>query len=325
MKKRTGKRWVTGILLASMLTGCGMAKSDTNTADAGMANGGMTEEVYYNDSAAAVDGGGYYENAAAGAMDSAADYDGAYPEELYVEEYGQEEFNTEEYHAQKERGFAKAGVTPLSTFSADVDTASYSNLRRMIESGYSLEAIPDGAVRIEEILNYFNYDYNLPKGEEPFGVTAQIGECPWQEGHKLLAIGLKSEEIDFSESDGANLVFLLDVSGSMNDSDKLPLLQRAFALLAENLTEKDRVSIVTYAGEDRVLLEGERGDKTERILEVLDSLEASGSTNGVCRAARSLIKQFLGHVFRPGRGLTQFMVDITQKSRSLTKMIVFVI
>lgn len=272
MKKRTGKRWVTGILLVSMLTGCGMAKSDTNTADGGSVNGGMTGEVYY-------------ENAAADAMDSAAGYaengyDGAYPEDFYVEEYEPEEFNTEEYHAQKERGFAKASVTPLSTFSADVDTASYSNLRRMIESGYSSENIPAGAVRIEEILNYFDYDYNLPKGEEPFGVTTQIGECPWQEGHKLLAIGLKSEEIDFSESDGANLVFLLDVSGSMNDSDKLPLLQRAFGLLAENLTEKDRVSIVTYAGEDRVLLEGASGDKTEQIMEVLDSLEASGSTNG---------------------------------------------
>ncbi len=111
-------------------------------------------------------------------------------------------------------------------------------------------------------------------------MTTQIGDCPWQEGHKLLAIGLKSEEIDFSESGGANLVFLLDVSGSMSDSDKLPLLQRAFGMLAENLTEKDRVSIVTYAGEDQVLLEGEPGDHTEQIMEVLDSLTASGSTNG---------------------------------------------
>lgn len=271
MKKRTGKKWIAGILLTSMLTGCGMAKSENGSADTNSAAAGGAD-------------GGYQIYAEAENTDSYS-YTEAKPAEAGVADEGffeppYEEFNTEEYHALQEKGFAKANVTPLSTFSADVDTASYSNLRRMIEDGYGLEDIPAGAVRIEEILNYFDYDYNLPKGEEPFGVTTQIGDCPWQEDHKLLAIGLKSEEIDFSESNGANLVFLLDVSGSMNSSDKLPLLQRAFALLAENLTEKDRVSVVTYAGEDRVLLEGARGDETERIVEVLDSLEANGSTNG---------------------------------------------
>lgn len=264
MKKKTGTKWIAGILLTSMLTGCGNAKSDTGTADGGTSNGGN----YYLEAPA--DGYAYAEEKAAGDYGEAGACEDSY----------EVEFNTEEYNAQKEKGFAKASVTPLSTFSADVDTASYSNLRRMIEDGYSLEDIPKGAVRIEEILNYFDYDYNLPKGEEPFGVTTQIGDCPWQEEHKLLAIGLKSEAIDFSESNGANLVFLLDVSGSMNASDKLPLLQRAFGMLAENLTEKDRVSIVTYAGEDSVLLEGETGDHTEQIMEVLDSLSASGSTNG---------------------------------------------
>lgn len=264
MKKKTGTKWIAGILLTSMLTGCGNAKSDTGTADGGTSNGGD----YYLEAPA--DGYAYAEEKAAGDYGEAGACEDSY----------EVEFNTEEYNAQKEKGFAKASVTPLSTFSADVDTASYSNLRRMIEDGYSLEDIPKGAVRIEEILNYFDYDYNLPKGEEPFGVTTQIGDCPWQEEHKLLAIGLKSEAIDFSESNGANLVFLLDVSGSMNASDKLPLLQRAFGMLAENLTEKDRVSIVTYAGGDSVLLEGETGDHTEQIMEVLDSLSASGSTNG---------------------------------------------
>ncbi len=264
MKKKTGTKWIAGILLTSILTGCGNAKSDTGTADGGTSNGGN----YYLEAPA--DGYAYAEEKAAGDYGEAGACEDSY----------EVEFNTEEYNAQKEKGFAKASVTPLSTFSADVDTASYSNLRRMIEDGYSLEDIPKGAVRIEEILNYFDYDYNLPKGEEPFGVTTQIGDCPWQEEHKLLAIGLKSEAIDFSESNGANLVFLLDVSGSMNASDKLPLLQRAFGMLAENLTEKDRVSIVTYAGEDSVLLEGETGDHTEQIMEVLDSLSASGSTNG---------------------------------------------
>lgn len=280
MKKITGKKWLTGILLAAMLTGCGKAKSDGTTpagmesAGGNMGNGMAEEDIYadvYYENDAPLAEGGNAGNSYSIAEDS---FDGGY-EAKY-----EEEFNTEEYSAQKEKGFAKASVTPLSTFSADVDTASYSNLRRMIDNGYGLEDIPAGAVRVEEILNYFDYDYRLPKDGEPFGVTTQIGDCPWQEGHKLLAIGLKSEEIDFSESGGANLVFLLDVSGSMSDSDKLPLLQRAFGMLAENLTEKDRVSIVTYAGEDQVLLEGEPGDHTEQIMEVLDSLTASGSTNG---------------------------------------------
>lgn len=280
MKKITGKRWLTGILLAAMLTGCGKAKSDGTTpagmesSGGNMENGMAAEDIYadvYYENDAPLAEGGNAGNSYSIAEDS---FDGGYEAEY------EEEFNTEEYSAQKEMGFAKASVTPLSTFSADVDTASYSNLRRMIDNGYGLEDIPAGAVRVEEILNYFDYDYRLPKDGEPFGVTTQIGGCPWQEGHKLLAIGLKSEEIDFSESGGANLVFLLDVSGSMSDSDKLPLLQRAFGMLAENLTEKDRVSIVTYAGEDQVLLEGEPGDHTEQIMEVLDSLTASGSTNG---------------------------------------------
>jgi len=205
------------------------------------------------------------------------------PRGMYDDDFsgeGMPEFNTEEYNAEKETGFAKVSQSPLSTFSADVDTASYSNLRRMIEDGYSLEDIPEGAVRIEEILNYFNYDYNLPEGKEPFGVTTEIADCPWDKEHKLLSIGLKTEEIDFSESSQSNLVFLLDVSGSMDDRDKLPLLQRAFGVLADNLTEKDRVSIVTYAGDDKVLLEGVRGDKTEEIREVLNDLQAGGSTNG---------------------------------------------
>ena len=280
MKKITGKRWLTGILLAAMLTGCGKAKSDGTTpagmesSGGNMENGMAAEDIYadvYYENDAPLAEGGNAGNSYSIAEDS---FDGGYEAEY------EEEFNTEEYSAQKEMGFAKASVTPLSTFSADVDTASYRNLWRMIDNGYGLEDIPAGAVRVEEILNYFDYDYRLPKDGEPFGVTTQIGDCPWQEGHKLLAIGLKSEEIDFSESGGANLVFLLDVSGSMSDSDKLPLLQRAFGMLAENLTEKDRVSIVTYAGEDQVLLEGEPGDHTEQIMEVLDSLTASGSTNG---------------------------------------------
>ena len=145
-------------------------------------------DVYYENDAPLAEGG----NAGNSYSIAEDSFDGGYEAEY------EEEFNTEEYSAQKEMGFAKASVTPLSTFSADVDTASYSNLRRMIDNGYGLEDIPAGAVRVEEILNYFDYDYRLPKDGEPFGVTTQIGDCPWQEGHKLLAIGLKSEEIDLA-------------------------------------------------------------------------------------------------------------------------------
>lgn len=197
-----------------------------------------------------------------------------------AEDFYGEVWNTEEYDSIRETGFQSVHNQPLSTFSVDVDTASYSNLRRMIEDGYSLQEIPSGAVRIEELLNYFTYDYNLPEGDEPFGVTTVLGDCPWNEDAKLLQIGLKTEEIDFSEAPDSNLVFLLDVSGSMYSDDKLPLLQKSFAMLAEELTEKDRVSIVTYAGSDKVVLEGVSGDEKTKIIDALESLEAGGSTNG---------------------------------------------
>lgn len=196
------------------------------------------------------------------------------------EDFHGEDWNTEEYDSIRETGFQSVRNQPLSTFSIDVDTASYSNLRRMIEDGYSLEDIPSGVVRIEELLNCFSYDYHLPEGNEPFGVTTVLGDCPWNEDAKLLQIGLKTEEIDFSEAPDSNLVFLLDVSGSMHCDDKLPLLQKSFAMLVEELTEKDRVSIVTYGGSDKVVLEGVSGDEKTKIMNALESLEAGGSTNG---------------------------------------------
>lgn len=238
-------------VVVSLLAGCG-AEND---------RGGQKDNVGMKPA------DGYYvmnEAPAAGMMEPGAEPD----------------WNTEEYDALKEPGFKSVKNSPISTFSADVDTASYTNLRRMIEDNYSIEDIPAGAVRIEELLNYFKYDYNLPTGSEPFGVTTVIGECPWNENAKLLQIGLKTEEIDFSEAPPSNLVFLLDVSGSMDSADKLPLLQSAFTMLVDELTEKDRVSIVTYAGSDKVLLEGAKGSNKTEIKEVINNLYASGSTNG---------------------------------------------
>ena len=202
---------------------------------------------------------------------------GSYAESCYDYEWKE---NTEEYSKWEERGFRSVLKEPLSTFSADVDTASYSNLRRLLTEGYSLEELPRGAVRIEELLNYFSYDYEEPKGQEPFGVTTKLGVCPWNEEAQLLMIGLKTEDIDYSQAPPSNLVFLLDVSGSMSHEDKLPLLQESFVLLAENLTEKDRISIVTYAGDDEVVLRGAAGNETRKIKKAINQLEAGGGTNG---------------------------------------------
>lgn len=156
----------------------------------------------------------------------------------------EEEFNTEEYSAITENRFRSVTTSPLSTFAADVDTASYANIRRMIKGGIKPEA---DAVRIEEILNYFCYDYPEPEAGEPFSVTTELADCPWNADTKLLLIGLQAKKIDVSEQPPANFVFLLDVSGSMDMENKLPLMKRAFILLAEQLRPQDRVSIVTYA------------------------------------------------------------------------------
>lgn len=187
-------------------------------------------------------------------------------------------YSTEEYAKIPENGFKSVAAAPLSTFSADVDTASYSNVRRMINDyGYVTDK---DAVRLEEMINYFNYDYAPPKDDVPFSVTTELSGCPWNEKNKLLSIGIKGKEIQDEERIPSNIVFLLDVSGSMNSPDKLPLMINAFSMLAENLTEDDRVSIVTYAGSDNILLEGTAGNDCESIISALSSLTAGGSTYG---------------------------------------------
>ena len=186
-------------------------------------------------------------------------------------------WNTEEYSYREENGWMSTAASPFSTFAADVDTASYANLRRMILRG---EEIPEGAVRIEEMVNYFHYQYEGPKEGEPFGVTTQIAPCPWNPDTQLMLIGLKTQEADLDELPPSNLVFLIDVSGSMDEYNKLPLVQRAFRLIAENLGPRDRVSIVTYASSDEVVLEGASGDKKARITEAVEDLMAGGGTDG---------------------------------------------
>lgn len=217
------------------------------------------------------------------ATNSATYDDGSYLDSVYDYQYrGERDENTsnEEYTDLEELGFKNAQRNPVSTFAADVDTASYSNMRRLLSYGYNLDELPENSVRIEELINYFNYDYEGPKGSEPFGVNTTIGDCPWNRNAKLVSIGLKTEDIDFEKAPSSNLVFLIDVSGSMYDEDKLPLLQDAFCMLVDQLDAKDRVSIVTYAGEDTVVLEGVKGSEHKKIKKAIMDLEASGCTNG---------------------------------------------
>ncbi|MBP0978667.1 MAG: von Willebrand factor type A domain-containing protein, partial [Oscillospiraceae bacterium] len=147
--------------------------------------------------------------------------------------------DNEEYSVINESGFKSVKADPLSTFSVDVDTASYANVRRMIQNGNKVNA---DDVRIEEMLNYFHYDYPQPKAGEPFSVNTQITDCPWNSDTKLMRVGLHATDIDFSEREPMNLVFLIDVSGSMYDADKLPLVQKSFSILADELDERDRIS-----------------------------------------------------------------------------------
>lgn len=186
-------------------------------------------------------------------------------------------FNTEGYAAVNENGFKNVKNNPLSTFSIDVDNASYSNIRRFINMG---ELPPADAVRIEEMINYFKYDYPEPKGEHPFSVYTELAVCPWNNKHQLLHVGLRGKSIDKSSLPPSNLVFLIDVSGSMGDPNKLPLLKSAFSLLVNELRAQDRVAIVVYAGAAGLVLESTPGNMKEEILAAIDNLEAGGSTAG---------------------------------------------
>ena len=206
---------------------------------------------------------------------------GGLPNSAAMGYYDFDDFNTEEYAAIVENSFRKVTTDPLSTFSADVDTASYCNLRRMLNDDYSAGYIPSGAVRIEEMLNYFRYDYAAPEPDRKFGVTAQLTPCPWNPANTLLALGVRAADAPEASEDGSNLVFLVDVSGSMSSENKLPLAKKALTLLVDELTEKDTVSIVTYASGEEIIIEGANPERDrEALLDAIDGLEASGSTDG---------------------------------------------
>ena len=192
-------------------------------------------------------------------------------------EFEEKKFNTEAYSHIDENPFFEVARAPLSTFSIDVDTASYSNMRRYLRDG---QLPPKDAVRIEELINYFSYDYPQPAGDAPFSINSEVSACPWNKKHRLVHIGLQGKRMHKEDLPPANLVFLVDVSGSMNTPDRLPLVKSSLRMLAEQLAPRDRISIVVYAGASGLVLPSTSGDRRGEILAALDALEAGGSTNG---------------------------------------------
>ncbi len=184
---------------------------------------------------------------------------------------------TERYGKFVENAFRHPQEQPLSTFSIDVDTASYALVRRFL---HDRQLPPPDAVRLEEMLNYFSYDDALPEGDDPFSVSLETAACPWRAGHRLVRVGLKGREIAAAARPGTSLVFLVDVSGSMNEPNKLPLVKQSLSMLVEQLTENDTVTIVTYAGDAGLKLAPTSGEKKGRIRAAIDALSAGGSTNG---------------------------------------------
>ncbi|WP_276502106.1 vWA domain-containing protein [Terrimonas pollutisoli] len=188
-----------------------------------------------------------------------------------------EHFNTEEYDNIVENKFFAATQNPLSTFSIDVDEAAYSNVRRYLQNG---SIPPAGAVRIEEMINYFEYTYPKPMSDEPFTVNTEMSDCPWNQKHRLIHIGLQGKEIPVENLPPANIVFLIDVSGSMDEPNKLPLVQASMNMLTDQLREKDKVAIVVYAGSAGLVLPSTSGTNKVKIKEAINNLEAGGSTAG---------------------------------------------
>lgn len=218
------------------------------------------------------------------------DEDWAGPRPYYEKK---EDVNTEQYDRIYENEFLAVLENPLSTFSIDVDTASYANVRRYLNYG---QMPPRDAVRIEEMVNYFVYDYPQPDGEEPFSLVTETAPCPWNPEHQLALIGIKAKELSGADMPASNLVFLIDVSGSMNRPEKLPLLKSALEMMVERLRPEERVSIVTYAGQAGLMLDSTPGYEKERILQAIDRLEAGGSTageQGIQLAYRIALQNFI--------------------------------
>ena len=213
----------------------------------------------------------------AGAVATSAPLVQASPSEPLAVAEARDDFNTEGYHRVQENPFLFVKEAPLSTFSVDVDTASYSNMRRFVQSGATP---PTDSIRVEEWINYFSYDDALPAQGEPIAVSSELTDCPWAPTHRLLRVALATRPIAQDAVPPRNLVFLIDVSGSMQPENKLPLLKRGLAMLARQMRPQDTVSMVVYAGASGLALAPTSGAEQDKILGALGTLESGGSTNG---------------------------------------------
>lgn len=263
MKKRIITMLLATMVFVSTLSGCGQignkAESTTSNKVYDVAPEATVETAEYGAVATYEETGACYEE---------------------CESYDNGIMADEAYSATKENKAENVFNNSLSTFAADVDTASYSNLRRMINQGLGLYDIPANSIRTEEIVNYFKYDYKEPENGEVFAVDAQISDCPWNKENKLLALGINTAKCDSEDIPDCNIVFLVDVSGSMSSSNKLPLIQKAMALLVDKFDAKDRISIVTYASGVNTVLDGCKGSDQKKIIKAFEGLVAAGSTNG---------------------------------------------
>ena len=304
MKKRIVVLLLATIMTVTTLTGCG--DSATSAADTAPMEAYTASETYEEAPTANMAGSNSIEHSkaesstATAANDSASyavesepvlgiteawyDQDSSDKKQSLTSQArrytGYDNASGETYTYNPESGFNSVMSDPLSTFAADVDTASYSNMRRFVNDGYGLYNFPEGSIRAEELINYFKYDYSAPKKGERFGVDAVVSDCPWNRNNKLMILGINTKDLKERNKPDSNIVFLLDVSGSMNSSNKLPLLKDAMELLVENLGENDRVSIVTYASGTNVVLEGVPGDEDRKSNKAFEKLKAGGSTNG---------------------------------------------
>lgn len=273
--------------LTTSLLACGSAEKADSTNHKRNNSSSSKEEYYTADSTAAgaTAEGGYFEYTEAESYYTGSTVNSMTSADRVASEmtdgyYEYIEFNTEEYNYIKENSFLSVATSPLSTFAADVDTGSYTNFRRMLYDGYRLEDIPQGAVRVEEMINYFSYaPIEYQDDESRFGVSYETNICPWNEDHELLMLTVGTKDVDL-EYVGNNFVFLIDSSGSMNSYDKGTMAIESFKLLAETLTADDRVSIVTYSGASATILDSCPGNKYSKICNALDSIEFGGGTNG---------------------------------------------
>ena len=284
MKKRLVVLLLTLAMTASVMTGCGATEVATSEPDNSIMTSADVESEPCEAEYAASSESATSQNSA---RRSTEKYDAVAETEAVDEGYAaydyddnSDMFEGETYKEIEANGFKSAKDNPLSTFAADVDTASYSNMRRMIDYGYGIEDFEGTGIRVEELINYFSYDYNEPEKGEVFGVDATIADCPWNEENKLLVLGIDTETMKKREKPDSNIVLLIDVSGSMDSYNKLPLLKEAMKMMVDEFSENDRISIVTYASGTEVVLDGVSGKNKSLINRKINRLSAGGATFG---------------------------------------------